>query len=97
MSVNSGIVTVGTAATLLSGTDTHQGGDLEGSSVLVRNTGATVLYIGGSDVTADATPATGGYTLAQNEVMAVSLASGEKLYGRVATGTAVCNVLRSGV
>jgi hypothetical protein len=93
--INSGLVTVGTTATLLNSVDSGGGGDLEGMSILVRNPNATIVYIGGSTVTADSTAATGGYPLAQNEVMSVSCAAGEKLYARVATGTAVVNVLRT--
>ena len=93
--ITSGIVTVGTSPTALNSGDTTGGGDLEGSNVLVRNPGTATLFVGGVGVTADATPASGGYPLAQNEVMAVSCAGGEVLYAVVASGTADVNVLRT--
>ena len=95
MTINSGVLTVTTVATLLNGGDNAGGGDLEGNSLLIRNGTATTVYVGGADVTADATPATGGYPLAQNEVMAISCAAGEKAYARVATGTGTVNIIRT--
>lgn len=95
MAVESKVVTVATTVTLLSATAET---DLQkGHAVLVKNEGPTVVYVGGSAVTADATAGTGGYTLGAGAEVSVQLQPGEELYGRVASGTQVVRVLRQGV
>jgi hypothetical protein len=87
MAYSNGVVSVGTAATLIC-TPGRDG-------ALIQNLGATVVYLGGPGVTADAS-ATGGVTLAATQTAPTMVRSGmvagtfganDGLYGRVASGT----------
>lgn len=96
MAVNSGVVTVTTAATALTGTDADNS-LYPGRSILVKNPGSVTVYLGGSDVTADTVAATGGYPLAPGESLPFDSPAGEVLYGIVAASTSTVNVLRRGL
>lgn len=66
----------------------------EGVSVLIRNRGSVAVYIGGSAVTTST-----GYQLDPGEAITVEADEVNPLgaYGIVASGTAVCHILRVGV
>jgi len=89
MAYSNGVVSVGTAATLIC-TPGRDG-------ALVQNLGTAVVYLGGPGVTADAT-ATGGIaigtaaqpgpvTMVRSGAVAGTVGGNEGLYGRVASGT----------
>lgn len=87
MAFQSGVVSVGTSATLICSPGTR--------GVMLQNLGAATLYVGGPGVTADTT-ATGGVTLPATMTSPVKIADprplsafgpDDGLYGRVATGT----------
>jgi len=61
----------------------------ENDGVLIQNNGSTVVYLGASTVTADAT-ATGGMQVAAGATVTVPTTGAEslELYGIVASGTA---------
>jgi len=61
-----------------------------GTALVVRNTGAGAVDVGGASVTSGT-----GYRLAANESVTVNLSSGEVLYA-VADTTATVHVLRAG-
>ena len=95
MTIKTGNVTVGpTATSLLSSAD----GDAipgQGMSCLVVSGGP--VWFGGADVTADAAADTGGRSTATGATFEFDLASGsDKPYGRVASGTAIVHVSRTG-
>lgn len=77
-----GTVTVGTAATLLTTTNTPGG-------LLLQNNGAAPVFVGGPTVTADTT-ATGGIQVAAGASITVPTIGGviADLYAVIATGTA---------
>lgn len=87
MAVSASRVTVGTAATELSGTDHDR---RAGSSLLIRP--AADVYLGGPGVTTAA-----GYLVAAGMEFAVDLVLGDRLYAVAATGTVAVSVLRTGV
>lgn len=99
MALASKNITVTTTATALNplSEDTADGGLLQGNSVLITNTSSVTVYIGGSDVTADAAASTGGKPLAAGAELPATVGPGEVIYGRVASGSQVVNVLRQGV
>lgn len=84
MAVSNAQISVGTTATALNTASTS------GQRLWILN-GATAVALGDSAVTT-----ANGYTLAISGTLAVSLAPGEVLYGRVGTGTSTVQVLRSG-
>ncbi len=94
--MNSGYVSVTTTATLLNA-DANDYAEYRGNSILIKNPGATTVYVGGADVTADTTAGTGGYPLATGGELSVTVGPGEAVFGRVAAGTQSVNVLRQGV
>jgi hypothetical protein len=99
MAVSATRVTVGTSPTRLdataesdkvSGLDTPRG---DGQGVIVSNLDASAtVYLGGAEVSTGA-----GFALAAGASLTVDLRPGDALYGVVASGTAVCGVLQSGV
>jgi hypothetical protein len=86
MAYKNGVVSVGTTATLIATPSSAP--DVDG--ILVQNLGASIVYIGGSTVTAGTT-ATGGLQLAASSTTPVLVpttgASSEGLYGIVASGS----------
>jgi len=89
MAYSNGVVSVGTAATLIC-TPGRDG-------ALVQNLGTAVVYLGGPGVTAG-TAATGGVTLGTAQASPTMVRSGQSagtigaddgLYGRVAGGTSL--------
>lgn len=92
MAQRSAIVTVTTTATLLiTGTDTDSTPSRR--SVVVKNTGAATVFIGGSGVTtATGFPLAVGDTLTFQDIPPDSWP-----YGRVASGTVTVAVLQVGV
>jgi hypothetical protein len=86
MPYQNGVVSVGTTATLIA----TPGSVPDNVGVLIRNLGTTVLYLGGSTVTAGTT-STGGLQVAANATVNVPCtgASSEAIYG---VSTAACNV-----
>lgn len=87
MAYANGVVSVGTAATLIC-TPGRDG-------ALVQNLGTAVVFIGGPGITADAA-ATGGVTLTTGQtapqmvrsgMVAGTVGANDALYGRVAGGT----------
>ena len=86
MAYKNGVVSVGTTATLIATPSSAP--DVDG--ILIQNLGTTVLYLGGSTVTAGTT-STGGYQVAASASVLVPTtgASIEALYG---ISTAACNV-----
>ena len=75
-------VTVATTATVVVSADNKN------RDVYIHNSGGSKIYLGGSDVTT-----TNGYHLANTESAAFFLPLGETIYGVVAAGTNVVNVL----
>lgn len=94
MAFKTAVVSVGTTATLLSGSDTDKA---PGQSLAVKNTGDVTLFVGGSDVLAVTTAGVGsGYPLEPGESIGADAASSSnKLYGVVASGTCLAAVLRA--
>lgn len=92
MAVTSGVVSVGTTATLLSGPDTDT---TFGQTLYVTNSSDVIVYLGSGDVTGE----TDGYPLAAGDSFPwpMMLGGGEAVYGIVATGTADVAVFRLGV
>jgi hypothetical protein len=84
--VDSRNVTVAAVATVLA----DQGGQIAPLVVTVQNNGAQIVYVGGSDVTT-----VNGFKLAVGASQVFVLYNGDKLYGRVAATTAVCNVVET--
>jgi hypothetical protein len=82
-------VTVGTSPTALTGstTDYHTG-----QSALIRNRGSVAVFIGDGSVTTST-----GFQLDAGEAIPADLFEGETPYGIVASSTAVCHVLETGV
>ena len=89
MAVSAAAVSVGTTATLLSTAETDFVGGAA-FAVKVPSGGATV-FVGASGVNTSA-----GFPLAAGETLLVDLDAGESLYGVVASGTQLVNVLRQG-
>lgn len=82
-------VSVGTTATALPATA------LSGrKSIVVKNLGTAVLYLGSSTTTANLV-STGGFQLAQNDVFTADYSDDVVLYGIVASGTNNVNVLEA--
>ncbi len=88
MAVQAAQVTVGTTATLLSGTDTDA---VPGLSVAVQGPSGATVYLGGADVTTAT-----GWPVAAGATFAVDLRAGDALYAVVASGTVAVPVLRTG-
>lgn len=86
MAVRARRVTVTNAATELTDRDTDS---RSGSGILIRP--AADIYVGGSDVTTAQ-----GYLVAAGAELALDLGSGERLWGRTASGSSVVSVLRAG-
>lgn len=86
MPYKNGVISVTTSPTLIATPSSAP----ENAGVLVQNLGTTVLYLGGSTVTAGTT-ATGGLQVAANATVNVPTtgAGSEALYG---ISTAACNV-----
>ncbi|MGO9034482.1 hypothetical protein [Mycobacterium sp.] len=86
MAYKQGVVSIGTTATLIATPSSAP--DVDG--ILVQNLGASIVYIGGSTVTAGTT-STGGLQLAASNTTPVLIpttgASAEGLYGIVASGS----------
>lgn len=87
MAVSASRVTVGTAATELSGTDHDR---RSGSSVLIRPTAD--VYVGGPGVTTAA-----GYLVPAGMEFAVDLVGADRLFAVAATSGVAVSVLRTGV
>jgi selenophosphate synthase len=84
--VKAAAVSVGTSATLLDRNITGT------RSLLVKNSGANPIYIGGSDVTTAQ-----GFPLAVGESISIDVPSwGSGVYGIVAAATETANVLQVG-
>lgn len=77
-------VTVTTSPTLISRSGSELG------PVLIKNTGAAAVYLGGATVAT-----TTGYELAAAETISLMLAADEALYGIVASGTVVLHKLEN--
>lgn len=94
MAVKSVQVSVGTVATVISGTDPGDGNAApDGQSIAIANpAGGVNVYLGGADVTT-----ANGYLLLPGEKAGVDLAGREVLYACVGSGTQVVYVLRTGV
>lgn len=90
MAVSAAVVTVGTTPTLLTGSESDA---LLGSHIVVNNTSAVTVYIGGSAVTiATGFPVAAGVTTVRFE-----LGPNEAMYGVVAAATAAVAAIRVGV
>ena len=63
-------------------------------SLIIKNLSAGVVYLGLSTVTADTT-ATGGFQMAQNDIIAIDLGENTILYGIVASSTSNVSVLEA--
>ena len=81
----SAVISVGTSATQLSPTSGLSG--VTGEGVVLRNTGAAAVFLGGPDVTT-----TTGLTLAAGATLTIPVETGA-LWGIVATGTINVEVL----
>lgn len=87
MAVTASAITVGTTATLLSGTDLgHR------LSFAIRNTGTVTIYLGGPNVTTAS-----GYPLDAGQSLGLDLrdqsGSAEEVYGIVSSGSSTARVL----
>jgi len=90
MALSHGIVSVTTAATLLSAADAGR----DGQTVLVQNpSGGADVKLGGAGVTTNSY----GYIVVGGSAFAIDLQVGEALYGVVASGTQSVSVIRQGV
>jgi len=90
MALSHGIVSVTTAATLLSAADAGR----DGQTVLVQNpSGGADVKLGGVGVTT----ASYGFILVGGSAFAIDLQAGEGLYGVVASSTQSVSVIRQGV
>lgn len=90
MALSHGIVSVTTAATLLSTASAGR----DGQTVLVQNpSGGANVYLGGTGVTS----ASYGYLLVAGSAFAIDLQAGESLFGVVASSTQSVSVIRQGV
>jgi hypothetical protein len=90
MAISHGIVSVTTAATLLSSASAGR----DGQTVLVQNpVGGADVKLGGAGVTTNSY----GYILGGGTAFAIDLQAGEGLYGIVASSTQSVSVLRQGV
>jgi len=90
MALSHGVVSITTAATLVSAAT----GGRDGQTVLVQNPAAGVdVKLGGEGVTA----ASYGYIIVAGSAFAIDLQAGESLYAVVASGTQSVSVLRQGV
>ncbi len=92
MAVSTAQIPVGTTATLLSGVDPGSGGAPNGQSLVLSNTGAATVFIGGPGVTT-----TTGYPVPAGAEYSLDLDGLETLFAIVATGTVTVAVLRTGV
>jgi hypothetical protein len=89
MSVTHNRVTIGTTATVIS----TAASDRDGHSVLIQNPeGGATVYIGGAGVTTSSY----GCALGEKADISMDLLQNEIVYGIVASGTQVVNVLRAG-
>ena len=94
MAVSSAWVTVTTTATRLDTDETEVGHNGMSLVVQVPSTATQTVWLGGSDVD----PAANGYPkTAGSEVAVNELGPNEHLYARVASGTQLVYVLRTGV
>ena len=84
-------VSVATTATKLTGTTTDT---RAGQTTLVQNPSAAAasVFLGAAEVTT----ASYGHELVPGSSLSIDLATGEDLYGVVASGTITVNVLRGG-
>lgn len=90
MALSHGIVSVTTAATLLSTASAGR----DGQTVLVQNpSGGANVYLGGTGVTSTSY----GYLLVGGSAFAIDLQAGESLFGVVASSTQSVSVIRQGV
>lgn len=80
-------VSVAVTATKLNSTGTD---NVAGASILVRNRGATSVFLGSPNVTIAT-----GYELLADEALTFDL--NEDIYGICASGTVACHVLETGV
>lgn len=95
--VNSGYFSVTTTALAIN-PDANELPGMTGGIVIVKvPAGGQTVYIGGSDVTADTTAATGGFPCIAGDSLSVPYSAGESVYARVAATTQNVNVLRQGV
>ena len=74
------------------GTTAIASGDVDVSSVLLRNKGTATVAIGAADVTINT-----GFRLDATETLSADLHRSETLYGVVASGTVSVDVLQSGL
>lgn len=63
-------------------------------SIMIKNLGSAIVYIGSVTVTADLN-ATGGFQLAQNEVFKGDIGENTIIYGIVATGSNNASVIEA--
>lgn len=90
MAVSAAVVTVATTATALTSTEADS---MIGSQIVVNNTSAVTVFLGGSGVTTAT-----GYPLAAGIVSPrFELGPNEALFGVVTAATAAVSVLRTGV
>jgi len=90
MAISHGIVSVTTAATLLSTANAGR----DGQTVLVQNpAGGADVKLGGEGVTTNSY----GYIVVGGSAFAIDLQAGEALYGIVASSTQSVSVIRQGV
>lgn len=90
MSVATVSVTVTTSPTLLSPSSTSDDA-ASGYSMVMKNSGSAIVYLGGSGVD------TTGFPLAPGDQLGGEYERTDSVYGVVASGTSVVNVLRVGV
>lgn len=60
--------------------------------LMIHNQGSQVVYLGGSDVTADDTAGTGGWMLEPGEKLPLAFSAAITVYAATATGTAQVRV-----
>lgn len=89
MAITTGQVSVSSTATALTSGQTDDAAT--GFSIVLKNTGSTDVFLGGSGVTTAT-----GFVLAAGSTFSVDLGSGEQLFA-VAAVTGTVHVLRVGV
>jgi hypothetical protein len=87
MPIISSRVSVTGTATVLS--DPTRGSIGDPIGVVVKNTGGTSIYLGGSGVTSAA-----GLELAPGETLNIELMGGDVLYGITASGTVIVSIMK---
>lgn len=85
MAIVGSVVTITNAATLITKTD------IGGRVVTIRHRGVNPIFLGGSNVATNT-----GFQLNAGESLSIDLASGDALYGIVASGTEPVHLLTAG-